>query len=589
MAFLTGSMRVVVATIAFGMGIDKPDIRSIVHYGSPSSMEAYVQQIGRAGRDGLNSNCLMLFSDNDFASYNSDFYLENKTELSKVTAKESLALLQKYCNDLTSCRRKAILDFFHEVAPYDRCGTCDSCLRTKAHGGDLERDFTDETIVLLRALGTGSSAITTWFKVVMTALKGKTEDGILLDAISRIAAVKRKEVVFKELVPLLVSKGLILRETVTTKTASGYSSTYDQYKVSSAGLVTLSNKLRVILPVPNALRIAEAESGRRLSENLKVLADEGIDASSIPISEMTDGDGEMIGMLRRWNRYIFQKREAGQTQLVKELEETLAAVFRWRDLKAAEIKTAPASLLPDHVAKRLVYTRAKTEEDVRAAGVRFADLSDLVDALTSVRARYSASSPLATQDKYSAPALKLPNGLWKGARWTHAILKPAKNGALPVWKLSLNRFSGGESLQSIALNQPGAKASIQVATVVQHLLTALLFGEALDLQRLAALAEEADCGPPNLSEWEAFEARVEEIGIDIQGPSLMDYSTQKDVLRPIVGGTIVDLESKLRSQEDSRLLSAWINKYRWYVHLKIIGIPAVGSLDLEHSIKRQRV
>ena len=66
--FLTGSVKVVVATIAFGMGIDKPDIRTVIHAGAPQTMEAYLQQIGRAGRDGLESDCLILFSNADFSN-----------------------------------------------------------------------------------------------------------------------------------------------------------------------------------------------------------------------------------------------------------------------------------------------------------------------------------------------------------------------------------------------------------------------------------------------------------------------------------------------------------------------------------------
>merc|ERR1719199_2109272 len=82
-AFLSGKAQVIVATVAFGMGIDKPDIRRIVHYGPPKTVEEYYQQIGRAGRDGLTAHCELISSDSDFQNYASEFYVGGLTPEAK--------------------------------------------------------------------------------------------------------------------------------------------------------------------------------------------------------------------------------------------------------------------------------------------------------------------------------------------------------------------------------------------------------------------------------------------------------------------------------------------------------------------------
>ena len=135
----------VVATVAFGMGIDKPDIRLVMHYGAPKTMEEYYQQVGRAGRDGLPSAVEMLYGDSDFTKYSSDFYTNNLTAAVKKTQKASTDALEGFARDPLGCRRAGILRHFGEEPPMGWgkspdensvpgrvCGTCDNCQRVAA-------------------------------------------------------------------------------------------------------------------------------------------------------------------------------------------------------------------------------------------------------------------------------------------------------------------------------------------------------------------------------------------------------------------------------------------------------------------------
>ena len=131
----------IVATVAFGMGIDKPDTRRVVHYGPPKTVEEYYQQIGRAGRDGLPAECLMFVSDGDFDKYKSDFYVGNLQGEQKANMLKSVDTLKSFALDPIKCRRKALLDFFHEESSFgERCGTCDTCQSVATYGEDAQRE-----------------------------------------------------------------------------------------------------------------------------------------------------------------------------------------------------------------------------------------------------------------------------------------------------------------------------------------------------------------------------------------------------------------------------------------------------------------
>ena len=147
--FIHDRVPVIVATIAFGMGIDKPDIRLVVHYSMPRSLEGYYQETGRAGRDGLPSDCVLFFTYADKARQ--EFFIKQMEDASEQQqAHGRLAAMVEFAR-LQTCRRRSLLAYFGEEFSLPNCGACDNCLGSSVSGRE-EFDGTEIAQKVLSAV-----------------------------------------------------------------------------------------------------------------------------------------------------------------------------------------------------------------------------------------------------------------------------------------------------------------------------------------------------------------------------------------------------------------------------------------------------
>ncbi len=140
--FISGKTKCVVATIAFGMGIDKGDVRVVIHYGAPKNIEGYVQEIGRAGRDGEQSYCYLFYSIKDFI-LNRRFIGEMTNEDYKKNSSKLLLAMEKYVSS-KKCLRRYILEYFGNKYDKDNCESCSNCCKK-----EIEEKTTDISLELL--------------------------------------------------------------------------------------------------------------------------------------------------------------------------------------------------------------------------------------------------------------------------------------------------------------------------------------------------------------------------------------------------------------------------------------------------------
>lgn len=294
--FIHGNVAIIVATIAFGMGIDKPDIRLVVHYDLPKTLEGYYQETGRAGRDNLPSECVLFYSYGDRIKH--DYFIKQITDAEQQrNARQKLAQVVEFC-ELQSCRRKYLLEYFGQEGEEESCGGCDVCL---SHREDFDASEIAQK-VLSAVVRTGQRFGANHIAQVLRGSRVKRITDLGHDRLTVHGIVPDfSDEELKTIIGLLLAKGLLEK-----------GEEYPTLAVTEAGRAFLNQSQKLILAMPTkVVAVTPDHQGgtpqydRVLFERLRVLRRSIADARSVPAFVIFSD-----ATLQEMARYLPQSRES---------------------------------------------------------------------------------------------------------------------------------------------------------------------------------------------------------------------------------------------------------------------------------------